>query len=400
MSSEHFGPELFIEDVLGSREFNLRQLTIGQALAAMRLPETMFQPYLFHADTVVPIPLTTELAALPAEADKVVIRAIRNTLYPTVLPVRDEPAPIGAVAQGVGFRQIRAKADGRAEERVTVLGSTEARELVADQVSEFARQYGLAERGCVFGVSGGGDSNALAYGLASAIDPARIDAFTLVFDAVFAEEAAVRADVLCHDLGIPHRILRPVDIAELLGITTSLDELYSDFKAAFGHEALHFFGTFLVLRSARKLATRSGFTDLAFGYNREDLLAEALFMLINGRRPLAVPTRAISGHRIVMPVWKVPKLLLDACHPQFSLENYRERDPFTTRQRSLAFFLSHALDASYPAFGLSLLTGIAKAFEGNWARLDHDSELDVFVTEYATAETIADVTTTLRRHFS
>ncbi|MGW4371701.1 hypothetical protein ACWEKT_39390 [Nocardia takedensis] len=399
MSSDLFGTEFLIEDVLGSRELDLRHLTIGQALAAMRLPETMFQPYLFDSDTAVPIPLTTKLAAIPADADKVVIRAIRNTLYPTLLPVRDETAPVGAVEQGVGFRQIHADSDGRAQERVTVLGSTEARKLVADQVSEFARQYGLAERGCVFGVSGGGDSNALAYGLASAIHPTRIDAFTLVFDAVFAEEAAVRADVLCHELGIPHRILRPAQIAELLAITTSLDELYADFKTAFGHEALHFFGTFLVLRCARKLAARSGFTDLAFGYNREDLLAEALFILINGRRPLAIPTRAIGGHRIVMPVWKVPKLLLDACHPQFSLENYRERDPFTTRQRSLAFFLSHALDAAYPAFGLSLLTGIATAFEGDWGRLEYDSELDVFVTEYATAETIAEVTTTLRRHF-
>ncbi|MFF5032234.1 tRNA lysidine(34) synthetase [Nocardia salmonicida] len=391
--------KFIVEDVLGSRELTLDSLTIGQALAALRLPETMFQPYLFHSDRAVPIPLSTVMSAIPTDAEKVVIRAIRNTLYPTVVPAYGDPGPTRSVVEGVGFRQIRPDSAGLAQEHVTVLGHTQARTLVAEQVTEFTQQYGVGERGCVFGVSGGGDSNALAYGLASAMDPARIDAFTLVFGAVFSEEAAVRADVLCHDLGIPHRILRAGAIADLLGITTSLDALYADFQAAFGNEALHFFGTFLVLRCARKIAAQKGFTDLAFGYNREDLLAEALFMLVNGRRPLQIPVRPIGDHRIVMPVWKAPKLLLDACHPQFSLENYRERDPFTTRQRSLAFFLSHALDAVYPAFGLSLLTGITSAFDGSWGELTHQPELDVFVTEYASAETVTSVLTALQRHF-
>lgn len=204
---------------------------------------------------------------------------------------------------------------------------------------------------------------------------------------------------MCQGLGIEHRVLQPGDISELLGIETSLDELYTDFSSVFTHEALHFFGTFLILRTARKLAAEKGFSDLAFGYNREDLLAEALFMLMNGNRPLSFPVRQLGQHRLVMPVWQVPKLLLDACHPSFSLENYRERDPHTTRQRSLSFFLAHSMDSAYPSFGLSLLTGLVQTFQGSWGALSHDQDLDVFVTDQASSESVELVRAVLSKHF-
>ncbi|NUR94410.1 MAG: hypothetical protein HOV67_04030 [Kribbellaceae bacterium] len=394
-------PPIEIEDVLGAREVALDNLTIGMLLASQRLPETMFQPYVVRGDLATPVPLSTHVDQLPPDADKLLIRAIRNTLFPTVLPAYPlTPDATEDLEPGVGFRQIRPDTSGRAVEVSAVVDRHQARELVVEQVGKFAVEYDLAGRGCVFGVSGGGDSNALAYGLAAALPPEQLSAFTLVFDAVFSEQAASRASVLCQDLGIRHEVLRAPEIEKLLGITTSLEELYNDFKSAFTHEALHFFGTFLILRVARKLADRNGASDLAFGYNREDLLAEALFMLMNGNRPLSLPVRAIGRHRVVMPVWQVPKLMLDACHPGFSLENYRERDPFTTRQRSLAFFLAHAMDSAYPSFGLSLLTGLVKAFADSWGALEHDAELDVFLTAQADPDTVERVKSVIIGHFA
>jgi len=390
-----------IEDVLGTRQIGLDGLTIGQLLAAHRLPETLFQPYVITTDTATPVPLTTLLTQIPQSADKLLIRAIRNTLFPTVVPswLDDAIEQSGHLEAGVGFRQVRTDDNGLASEATTIVDRHQARKLVINRVANFTARYEVSSRGCIFGVSGGGDSNALAYGLASALDPSQLSAFTLVFGAVFSEAAASRATVLCQDLGIEHRVLRANDIAELLEIKTSLEELYKDFRTVFTHEALHFFGTFLILRTARKLAHATGFSDLAFGYNREDLLAEALFMLMNGNRPLAIPVRQIGPDRIVMPVWEVPKLLLDACHPGFSLENYRERDPHTTRQRSLAFFLAHSMDSAYPSFGLSMLTGIAKAFEGAWGELTYDQDMGVFVTSEAGDESIGLARSVLSRHF-
>jgi hypothetical protein len=390
---------VFIEDVLDTRPLDANDLTIGALLAANQLPESLFQPYLVRGTTATPVPLTARLADLPQDADRLLVRAIRNTLFPTVLPLKPHaPSGLGPDV-GVGFRSIRPGADGRAYEARATVGLDQARTLVSEEVTAFGREHGVAAAGCVFGISGGGDSNALAYGLANAVPKEQLLSFTLVFGAVFSPEAAIRAGVLCQELGIEHHVLNSDDIADLLGISTSVDELYADFSAVFTDEALHFFGTFLILRTARSLATARGFGDLAFGYNREDLLAEALFMVMNGNRPLPYPVRPLGEHRVVMPVWRVPKLLLDACHPRFSLENYRERDPYTTRQRSLAFFLAHAVDSAYPSFGLSLLTGMAQAFAGSWGTVSHVDDLDVFVTEQASAANVERVRKLLGRHF-
>jgi hypothetical protein len=211
--------------------------------------------------------------------------------------------------------------------------------------------------------------------------------------------AADRASVLCQELGLEHRVFTPNTLERFLGIFTSLDALYKDFESNFGHEALHFFGTFLILKTARRLGREKGFRDLAFGYNREDLLAELLFMLMNGHAPLRYPVRHIGEQRIVMPVWTSPKLLLDACHPRFSVENYRERDDHTTRQRSLAFYLAHTLDSAYPSFGLSLLTGSRTTLDASFADLAYDYESDLFITRQATPEILARVQGLIARHF-
>lgn len=388
-----------IEHVLGSHILDIDDLTVGELLASRHLPETMFQPYLVRGEHAIPVPLSTRLSDAPAETQKILVRAIRNTLFETLLPDFDgNSSPLGS-EQGVGFRGIRTDQNGKARAVNATVDREQARQLVIDQVANFAKDYDLGSAGCVFGVSGGGDSNALAYGLSAALPPDKLTAFTLVFGAVFTEAAAVRARLLCQDLNIDHRVLYPEDIGRLLDIRTSLDELYADFSDQFGHEALHFFGTFLILRTARKFADQRGFRDMAFGYNREDLLAELLFMLMNGRRPLAFPARPLGRHRVVMPVWQAPKLLLDACHPNFSLENYRERDPYTTRQRSLAFFLAHTLDSSYPSFGLSLLAGTSRLFEGDWAELEHDDDMDVFVVPHASTESLQRVRELVSRHF-
>ncbi|TFC80060.1 hypothetical protein E3O45_02650 [Cryobacterium sp. TMS1-20-1] len=386
-----------LEHVLGTRHLPSTAATVDEVLAQNGIPRTMVQTYFLRGERMSVIPGWTRLDEVPADVDVVLVRALRNTLFDTILPWA--PGPALPAGYGVGFQAIATEPGGRAVRHGTVLDETAAKALVSGEVGEFVEEYAVAERGCVFGVSGGGDSNALAYGLSAALPPEHLTAFTLVFADVMTRAAADRATVLCQDLGIDHRVYSEVDTALLLGMTTSLDQLYSDFSDAFGTEALHFFGTFLILKAARAIGRQSGFTDLAFGYNREDLLAELLFMIMNGRAPLSYPVRQIGEQRIVMPVWKAPKLLLDACHPSFSMENYRERDAHTTRQRSLAFYLGHSLDSVYPSFGTSFLDGASRAFAGHFGELRHYRELDVFVTSDATPERLDRVAAVLRRHF-
>ena len=391
--------DIWLEDVQHRQRVEPAGETVRSTLAALRMPHTMFQAYLVRPeDDVSLIPSWTRLDALDGEDGYVLLRAVRNTLFDTVLP--PESVPGERLIAGVGVDQVVPSDDGStAYARRAVLDAPAAQRLVQNEVVSFMEQSGTAERGCIFGVSGGGDSNALAYGLRAGLPQERLFAFTIVFRDVMTQAAADRATVLCQELGIHHEVIQPDELSALLGIATSVDELYADFSEVFGSEALHFFGTFLILKTARTLASRRGCSDLAFGYNREDLLAEMLFQLVNGRRPLAYPTRPIGDERIVMPVWRIPKLVLDACHPKFSLENYRERDANTTRQRSLAFYLGHSLDSAYPSLGLSLLDGFQKAYGDEPSQLRYDSDLDVYVTELADENRRSVVADLLHRHF-
>lgn len=390
-----------VEHVTGAVDVAPLGPTVAHTLRALQLPVTLFQAYAVNGTDLVPVPLWSTYEELTASADRVIVRALRNTLFDTVLPnsvLSPEPTAAG-VESGTGFESIVPGVDGVAEFNRSAVTPEQAQRLVVDRVQAFVREHGTAERGCIFGVSGGGDSNALAYGLRKSLPADRLSAFTLTFRDVMTDAAADRATVLCQDLGIEHTVYTPDRLAPLLGMTTSLDDFFADFEAAFGHEAIHFFGTFLILKTARVLGRERSLSDLAFGYNREDLLAELLFAVLNGRRPLGYPVRPMGPQRLVMPVWQVPKLLLDACHPTFSLENYRERDPHTTRQRSLAFYLAHSLDSAYPSFGLSLLDGMHRAFADQFAELEYDEELDVHVTAQATPERRAVVREILDRHF-
>ena len=387
-------PRIDLEHVRGVRTLRAQPETIDDLLALNGIPRTMVQAYLARGDALTPVPGWTRLAEVPPDIERVVVRALRNTLFETILPWgEDTRSPgVGAGSAGISLESGVAAAQG------ALLDADRAKEMVTRQVVDFAHEYGVSGRGCVFGVSGGGDSNALAFGLARALPSDRLNAFTLVFRDVMTAAAADRATVLCQDLGIAHQVYSEDETATLLRLRTSLPDMYADFQDAFGEEAVHFFGTFLILRAALTIARERGFGDLAFGYNREDLLAELTFTLMNGRAPLAYPIRPLGDQRIVMPVWRAPKVLLDACHPRFSLENYRERDAHTTRQRSLAFYLGHSYDSTYPGFGMSILDGASRSFAGSFGPLLHNAELDVFVTEDATTERIERVRLALSRH--
>lgn len=383
-----------LEHVLGVRRLATTGATIDEMLALNSIPRTLVQSYFARGDALTPVPGWTRIEDVPEDVDRVVVRALRNTLFDTILPSERDNRRTGI---GAGVSDVRTDGASATAEGA-LLSPEDAKRLVAAEVVDFVAEHRMADRGCVFGVSGGGDSNALAYGLAEALPEGRLIGFTLVFRDIMTQAAADRATVLCQDRAIPHRVYTENGIGDLLGIRTSLSEMFADFESAFGEEAVHFFGTFLILRAARALASEQGFKDLAFGYNREDLLAELLFSVMNGRRPLAFPVRNLGEQRIVMPVWRAPKVLLDACHPAFSLENYRERDAHTTRQRSLAFYLGHSLDSAYPGFGMSLLAGASQVFEGMFGTLRYESDIDVFVTEQATSERVDRVRAALARH--
>jgi len=66
-----------------------------------------------------------------------------------------------------------------------------------------------------------------------------------------------------------------------------------------------------------------------------------------------------------MPLWEIPKIILDACYPKYSIENYQERMDTTTFQRGIIYYLAHSIDNIYNIYnnlGLSLMYGVQKNF--------------------------------------
>ncbi len=321
---------------------------------------------------IAPIPVTTQLSEIPTEHD-VVLRCIRNTDIDTLRSpepqvVRRDAAPVAALLDLQYGRQ-------QPLSRIHLVDDGTLREIVSDQIVTFFQRHEVITP-IVAGISGGGDSNTLVYGLNKFVhesdrSSSGIVCFTLAMDPLWPESAVDRARELCDRAGFAHRVLYVSDMVDLLDMSTSPAKLWEAFRRDYGPDTVHFFGTFFVNLVGRCLCRELSASNLCVGYNREDVLAELLFCLINGRRPLPYPVRRMGDVNCLFPVWEIPKHLLDACYPCCSASNYRERVDTTTPQRSAIYFLAHCLDALGPQISLSLMRGVATLMDSidGWEEL-------------------------------
>jgi hypothetical protein len=205
-------------------------------------------------------------------------------------------------------------------------------------------------------------------------------AYTLVCEPIWPEASAERASAICRAHGVEHLVLDGPQMSRLLGLKTDAPAFHDAFLTRYGRNTAHFFATYMISAVARRLCDEYATTDYCLGFNREDVLAEMLFSVLNGRRPLEFPVRKFGEKRLLMPVWDVPKLVLDACYPEYSRQNYEHRIS-TTPQRGLIYFLAHALDGLYNNLGLSLMVGLQRIFAGNWPVLQYDDDFDLYVED-------------------
>ncbi|MBB5159652.1 hypothetical protein [Saccharopolyspora phatthalungensis] len=379
------------------------ELSLDELLLANRLPPSLFQAYEVPGDgSLRPVPITTTLSAVPNE-HKVILQCIRNTdvdsLRANTFETHErDPLPVAAM-----FDFQYGKAD--AANRVHLVDDHTLRQVVSAKVAAFLSQHDIAPP-IVAGVSGGGDSNTLVQGIRQHLEPGsrhaeQVVCFTLVMDPIWPESAAERAGELCAEAGFQHRVMYAEDIAELLGMNGSPVELWHEFAAQHGPDTSHFFGTFLINLVGRRICDQINSQHLLLGYNREDVLAELLFCLINGRRPMAFPLRRMNAVNCVLPVWDVPKAILDACYPQYSESNYAERVDTTTAQRSSIYFIAHCVDALVPQLSISLMQGIARLMDDldGWQTLFPIAGTPLLRTGQGEDLSEAEVLAMLRRFF-
>jgi asparagine synthetase B (glutamine-hydrolysing) len=302
------------------------------------------------------------------------------------MDIEDANSSDGAVTEIVDFQYHGIK-EGQAHSRI-YLTSEDAQNIVCESIGSMLDESDI-DGPMVAGISGGGDSSILVRGVAEFLDARKVarsnlKCFTIVLDPLWRESAALRASDLCAQYGVHHDILHPEDVEELLGMSASPKEMWSTFESKYGTDSSHFFGTFLINLVGRALCKSRGADNLLVGYNREDIMAEVLFCLSNGRKPLAFPIRRTGETNVVMPVWKLPKHVLDSCYPKFSEDNFSERDDSTTDRRSAIYFLAHGMDAVAPQTSLSILTGLRQLMDatGGWEKLTQVASTPLVATSY------------------
>lgn len=373
-------------------------LTLEEVLRTKRIPPNLFQGYAKDGEEVRPIPLNTFIFAVPVE-EKIILHCIRNTDLRDVLPQKTTynktQNPVVTIPE-FNF------GDDGCTQIIHELNPNSAKELVKEKIVDFIKKNSHADTAIV-GISGGGDSNTLAQGLKALMseNPGKnFVFFTIIFEPIWAETAAKRASELCLAYDLTHYIYGNKEIEELLEMKASLNDFYKEYCEKFGNNTNHFFGTYLISVVARKLCKKYKTNEYILGFNREDLLSDLLFSLMNGQKPLAFPVRDFGSIRLLMPLWNISKIILDACYPKYSLLNYEERkDDQSTYQRNIIYYLAHSIEDIYPNLGLSLMEGAQKIFVNQWSELRTENDLDIFPSEYADLVKLEEVKSFLKKYF-
>ncbi|MFB7630432.1 hypothetical protein ACFC0M_05710 [Streptomyces sp. NPDC056149] len=381
------------------------RLTLGELLLANRFPPSLFQAYEAPGDgSLKAVPISLALDEIP-EGHKIILQCIRNTDIDALRPDKIETEwhshdPVAAM-----FDFQWADDSKNPTHRVHLVDAEGIRDIVFGKISDFLTREN-ATLPLVAGISGGGDSNTLVQGMRRYVSTQNLDAsditcFTLVMTPIWPESAAGRARELCSEAGFEHRVLYPQDMAELLGMSESPEHLWEELSNKYTADLAHFFGTFFINLAGRAICEEVNGTRLLVGYNREDIMAELLFCLMNGRRPMPFPKRRTGSTDVLMPVWDVPKNMLDSCYPHYSEINYSERVDSSAVRRSSIYYMSHCLDALVPQTSISLMTGTAKLMDqlGGWQELTPIAGTPLMHTGYGDPEEQAELLTMLQRYF-
>lgn len=235
------------------------------------------------------------------------------------------------------------------------------REFVYESVTDFVDSYHhvlAASSSLVVGVSGGGDSNALLTALVEATSELGISIVPAMVLGVPEWDSAVeRAQELCASVGLELQVIDSTAVNQILGRPSSAPNWLTDFHAHFPREDSDVIGTLAIRLALSSVARRTGTSCVVTGLNLEDLLAECLLRLIQGRLPLPFPVRTLDGISFCYPAYRVPKKILDGCHPNHSLLNYEARSVGVMMGRAIPYYLAQSVNSIVPGAEFDLIEG-------------------------------------------
>lgn len=258
------------------------------------------------------------------------------------------------------FYQRLDNAGSTSEVFLKKLSPEECRSVIVERVAETIRATVPAGAHLVVGVSGGGDSNALLYGLSNLRDHG-LDLHPVIIKGIPDWDKGVpRARELCDSYGLELTVLEEQDVKNLIGTPANSASLIDSFEREFKGDDFEFLGTLLIRLALSKLARDIGTLFICTGLNLEDVLCESMFRISTGLKPASFPARSIGDINLVLPLWLCPKRIIDGCFPKYSLENYDARYPCFSLGRNLYYSIVYTLQSQYPGFLEQMARGLSE----------------------------------------
>ncbi len=243
-----------------------------------------------------------------------------------------------------------------AETFLKKLSPDECKTIIGDRVADALRAVLPSGGRIVVGVSGGGDSNALLYGL-SRIDD--IEVHPIIIKGIPEWDAGVaRALTLCKSYGLDLKVMEEAEVKELVGMSAGggiIDRFEHEFKG----DDFEFLATLLIRLALSRHAKNTGTSLICTGLNLEDVVCEATFRLAAGLKPAPFPMRTIGSTTLLLPLWLCPKRILDGCFPEFSRDNYDARYPCFSVGRNAYYSLVYSLQSQFPAMLEKMALGLS-----------------------------------------
>ncbi len=215
-------------------------------------------------------------------------------------------------------------------------------------------------RKIVIGVSGGGDSNTI---IKSFIESQFVDKDQLIAVMMLGipdwDLGKDRAIALCQEHNVPLHFVEADQVNRLLGRDESADWV-EDFEKVFPDADLEVLGTLAIRLALRYIAKEVDAQAIVTGLNLEDILGECLLATVQGKLPPPFPVRVIDDLPLWLPLYRIPKKILDGCYPDFSLANYNDRYPSHMLGRAIPYYFAQMLPSSLPGIEFDLIDGYKK----------------------------------------
>ncbi|MGO6944397.1 hypothetical protein [Rhizobium johnstonii] len=280
------------------------------------------------------------------------------------------------------FYQVMANDDGVAHTTLAKLSPADCLNIVATRVKDVVTQHVEPGAIIVVGVSGGGDSNAMLYGLSKAAE-AGLDIRPIIAKGIPDWDVGVpRARELCEKYGLELTVLEETEMRELMGVPVDGLSLVERFEREFVGDDFEFLGTLMIRVALSKFADRIGTKYICTGLNLEDVVCEQMFRISSGMKPAAIPARVIGDKTLLMPLWMCPKRIIDGCFPRFSIANYEARYPCFSLGRNLYYSVVYNLQSTFPNYIETMAKGLSKLAEADPVEYKFDVGLGVHVERF------------------